>query len=55
MVHDFHAVFRRRPFSDVLHAYKHRLPLMGREKDFPVIIAGIIFWLDVKEAKLPRV
>ena len=55
VIHDFHAVVRWRPFSDVLHADEFRLPLMRREKNFLIIIAGIVFWLDVEEAELSGV
>ena len=52
LIHNLHAVVRRRPFSYVLHADEFRIPLMRREKNFLVIIAWIVFGLDVKKAKL---
>src|SRR5215475_9770248 len=55
MIHDLQAIVRRRPFSYVLHAYKHRIPLMRGEKNFPVVIARITFRLDVKKSKLSRI
>src|SRR5215813_8069234 len=55
MVHHLQAVVRRRPLSYVLHAYKHRIPLMRGEKNFPVVIARITFRLNVKKSKLSRI
>src|SRR6267378_7488752 len=52
LIHNLHTVVRRRPFSYVLHADEFRIPLMRREKNFLVIIAWIVFGLDVKKAKL---
>src|SRR5215475_8150379 len=54
-IHDFQAVVRRRPLSDILHAYELRLPLMRREKNFLIIVAGIALRLDIEETKLSRV
>src|SRR6266480_5425855 len=54
-IHHLHAVVRRRPLFYVLHADEFRIPLMRREKNFLVIIAGIVFGFDVEEAKLSGV
>src|SRR5437773_1445123 len=54
-IHDLHAVVRRRPLSYVLHADEFRIPLMRREKNFSVVIAGVAFGLDVKKTKLSGV
>src|SRR5215475_15476967 len=55
MIHDLQAVVGWRPLSYVLHAYKHRIPLMRREKNFLIIAAWIALGLDVEETKLSRV
>ena len=51
-VHDLHAVVGRRPFSYILHANEMRIPLVRGEKNFLIILAGIVFRLDVEEAEL---
>src|SRR5262245_65435023 len=54
-IHDFQAVVRRRPLSDVLHADEVRLPLMRREKNFSIIVAWISVGFNIEETKLSRV
>src|SRR5258705_2178306 len=52
LIQHLYRVVRRPPFSYVLHGDEFRIPLMRREKNFLVIIAGIVFRFDVEEAKL---
>ena len=54
-IHNFEAVIRRWPLSQILHADEFRIPLMHGNKNLLVIFAGIVFRFDVEESKLSRI